>query len=216
MYIFDVCDTLYFSNTTFDFIKFVFEKENNKFKLFLVRIYTYKYSPLFISFFLIQKVSNIDYSKLACLNLMKGYSKNTLEQYANQFYKEHLVKNKIRKTHKLLEKAIFENQKICLVSASIEPVVKEIALQLNICYKSSELNYVNEIFTGKLSKELKGKKQEEVSVLNSEGEDLIVVSDNFSDRILMEKATKCYAVIYKPEALEFWKDLNPNFIKLYK
>lgn len=216
MYIFDVCDTLYYSNTTFDFIKFVFKKKNSKFKLFLFNIYTYKYSPLFILFFLMQKVNNIDYSKLACLNLMQGYTKSRLEQYANQFYKEHLVKNKITETHILLEKAIFENQNICLVSASIDPVVKAIALQLNICYKSSELKYENEVFTGKLSKELKGKKQEKISVLNSGDEDLIVVTDNFSDRALMEKATKCYAVIYKPEDLEYWKDLNPNYIKLYK
>ena len=147
---------------------------------------------------------------------MKGYTRSKLQQYANQFYKEHLVKNKITETHQLLEKAIFENQKICLVSASIDSVVKEIALQLNICYKSSELKYENGVFTGKLSKELKGKKQEEISALNSTGEDLIVVSDNFSDRALMEKATKRFAVIYKPEDLEYWKDLDPNFIKLFK
>ena len=216
--VFDVCDTLYKSNTTFDFIRFVLETEQKSFKALLFRLFTFKYSPFFILFYLIQKLNKQDVCKQQCLALLKGYSNEALRELARQFKETVLEKVKIEATHQLLADCKEDGTEVILLSASIDPVIDVIAASLGVKALSSTLAYTNTgIFNGRLDFEMTGKKQTKIEGFGyHETTELMVVSDNFTDKKLMSLARHKYAVIYSEEARQYWKVLNPNFIDLSK
>ncbi|MEL6720151.1 MAG: hypothetical protein AAFP82_15675, partial [Bacteroidota bacterium] len=60
---FDVCDTLFFSNTTFDYVQYIVQKEGNPKHIKQVANLRNKYSLTSILCFIRQKITGIDYAK---------------------------------------------------------------------------------------------------------------------------------------------------------
>lgn len=216
--VFDVCDTLFKSNTTFDFIRFVLETEQKSFKRLLFRLYTFKYSPFFILFYLIQKINKKDVCKEQSLALLKGYSYDALCTLAQKFNKEVLDALKIEETHQLLETYKKAGCPVVLLSASIDPVIDVIAKEMGVQALSSKLSYSSKgVFEGRLAFEMTGKKQTKLEGFGySASTELTVVSDNFTDKTLMALAKDKYAVVYSTEARKYWQELAPNYIDLSK
>lgn len=213
--VFDVCDTLYRSNTTFDFIRFALKRQQKSWKSFLLKLYTTKYSPLFIGFYLLQKINKKDVCKAKSLALLKGISKQTLDDLAEQFRATYLESRKIVQTHQMLHKFKTEDTTIVFLSASIDPVIRAIANAFEVGFFCSDLAYQQEIFTGVIAFEMTGKKQSKLATLGLDDQtELTVVTDNFTDKKLMRLAKHRYAVIYSEEARKYWSELTPNFIDL--
>ena len=122
----DICDTLYRSNTTFDFIRFALQKQQKSWQAFLLKGYTTKYSPLFLLFYFLQKITKKDVCKIQSLKLLKGTTQQVLEDLATQFQTDYLHQKKIAPTHELLHQFKTEGVPIVFLSASIDPVVRAI------------------------------------------------------------------------------------------
>lgn len=213
--VFDICDTLYRSNTTFDFIRFALERQKKSWKSFLLKLYTTKYSPLFIGFYLLQKINKKDVCKTKSLGLLKGTSKQTLDNLAEQFREKYLSKRKVVQTHQMLHQFKAEDATIVFLSASIDPVVRAIANAFGVTFFCSDLAYQKEVFTGAIAFEMTGKKQSKLATLGLDGQtELTVITDNFTDKKLMRLAKHRYAVIYSEEARKYWSELSPKFIDL--
>ncbi|MDN5205666.1 hypothetical protein QQ008_30055 [Fulvivirgaceae bacterium BMA10] len=214
MYVFDICDTLYFSNTTFDFIPFVLEREKAFLRKVLFKIYTIRFSPIFLSFYFLNKITSIDHCRKYSLLLLSGISKDDLYSYGREFHSQYLKNKEVKETHLKLKEAIKTGEIVILLSSSIDPIVDAISQDFNVQYQSSSLVYENDICTGKLAYDLTNKKHIEVTKFQA-GEELItVVTDNFSDQELMKLAETRYAVIYKKSAKQFWDPLKPYYIDL--
>jgi phosphoserine phosphatase len=211
MIIFDVCNTLYKSNTTFDYIKYVLKKENQIFKLYYFYLLNNKYSPIFTFLFIINKIAKKDFNKSISLKLLKGFTKIKLEKYAEKFYTEYLVTTEINETKKILSDAIIEHNKVILLSSSIEPVVKTIANNLNVSYFSTTLNFNNNVFTGEIKHDLTGKKHNCLP-LNIISEST-VVTDNFTDYKILQLAAKKIIVVNSKADMGKWKSLLNNQLK---
>ena len=189
--IFDICGTLYKSNTTFEFFRFL--KPNYHSILFS------------LPFRVISKILRyfkIDILRYLVIKSLSGYSKDFLYEKALEFYDYFLVNDKQSEIIDLLE--IQKNQGyVILASASIDPVVHAIAKRLGIAsYLSSQLEYCDNMATGYLSNDLLGKK---ITALETQEIDLLV-TDNKSD-IDLFNISKRSIIISQERNLLFWEKI---------
>ncbi len=208
----DVCDTLFYSNTTFDFIHFLVSREN-RYKFFLLKLVTKKWSPFFYVLEGISRVFKIDLVKLICLNFLSGKDYDKVLRAANFFYDEVLAHRKIAPVFDLMERKKKEGEFV-LVSSSISPVVKVIAERVQVSFISSEVEIKNGKLTGKMKSELKGKKHVAIQSLlkmNSKRQ-LTVITDNQSDFELVQMAGDRFIIIESELDKLFWKSLAPKYI----
>ena len=203
--IIDVCWTLYKSNTTFDFISFVMEKKQRK-NYRILNIYIIK--SLLV---LIGKLLKYDIYRYLYISLLKGFSKIQLEQLANDFYNQVLTNIKIDFSFSLVSTLQKDEEKI-LCSASLDIIIKEVAVQLGINqYDSSILEFdKNDICTGKLSKDILYKKH----ILFENKEINYVITDNKSDYNLLKKAERPIILSTKNN-MAYWKKKNMKVTYTY-
>lgn len=192
--IFDVCWTMYKSNTTFDFIEFVYKTENIKsFRLIFLK---YKIGKLVL--LLLGRLLGRDIYRELFVRLLRGFSRNKLDILSERFYREFLIENKINYTFDIFEK--INTDEILLCSASLDVVVAHIANELNVDFFASELEFENGVCTGKISKDLLGMKDK---ILENKKIEL-VVTDNLSDLLLVKKSSKSI-ILSTPKNISFWK-----------
>ena len=208
--VFDVCDTLYYSNTTFDFLGFLFS--NNWFKKTLFWFYTTKYSPVFVFLVVLSKLLKEDFVKKKSLKLLKGYPKSALESQAVVFVEDVLETKKVRETQRLLQEAIKSSKEVVLLSASIDVVVQAIARRLHVKSESSLLAYENGVCLGYLKSDLSGKKRDYLAL--DLIDELTVYSDNYTDLSLLKAATNAVGVVCSEEQERFWRKQKIDVLKV--
>lgn len=156
LYLFDICGTIYHSNTTFDFLEF-YLKENKVFRFYRV---------IYKSFF--WKVVNralrswlhYDLTRILALRFLKGASYSELRKQAKLFTQIYLSQVRNVEICNTIEHLIsIDKSKVILLSATIDVVAEAVAGSL-CCerYFSTALEYKGGICTGKMVKDLLGNK----------------------------------------------------------
>jgi len=220
VFVFDVCDTLFYSNTTFDFLAFVLQQQGNKSKQALLKALTTRWSPLFISLAVLQKVAGGDPIKTVALRLLAGTPKEELYTLGRRFVAEFLPARRIARSHELLTGLASTSTRVLLLSASLDPVIAALAESLgSVEFVSSQLAYdAQGRCTGHLERELTGQKQHALQQLVAnqvEPMRLAVATDNFTDLELVTQAQVRYVVVHSAAAKQFWQKLTPQFIEAY-
>jgi len=218
VFVFDVCDTLFYSNTTFDYLRYVLVKKGLRSRQRVLQLLTKRWSPAYLGLAVWQKLTGTDATKAAALRLLAGLPKTELYSLGQRFREEFLGERRIAQTHALLAGLADTHVRVVLLSASLDPIVAAIAEALGVEFKSSELEYdAQGRCTGRLRYELGGQKHHALTALA--GPDsaprLAVATDNFTDHQLVARATSRYVVVHRPEAKRFWQDLDPYFIEAY-
>ncbi|EEJ3487262.1 hypothetical protein CB005_001730 [Salmonella enterica subsp. arizonae serovar 56:z4,z23:-] len=210
----DVCDTLYSSNTTFDFLDSIASTEIEK-KLLSLR--KNKWLMLLNSIFF--KLFNMDFYRRLCVYIiLSGKEVNDIKLKSEFFVDNVLCGKKIFQSHEIIENLKKEYQ-ISLCSASIEPVVEVIARRLNCSmYFSSNLSVANNKYTGFIKGDLLGRKKEYLQKINIHYD--LVITDNKSDLDLI-KASKNSIIISQAKDVRHWthfknknKTLNIKVVKI--
>lgn len=220
VFVFDVCDTLFYSNTTFDFLRFVLAQRGSGGKQAVLKLVSKKWSPLFVSLVAWQKVVGGDPVKAVALRLLAGISREELYALGRRFVAEFLPARRIARTHELLAGLAQTQTRVVLLSASLDPVIAALAAALGpIEFVSSQLEYDAQGYcTGRLQQELTGQKQAALqTLLTSQAAPLrlAVATDNFTDHGLVSQAAIRYVVVHSAAAKQFWQGLNPEFIEAY-
>lgn len=206
--VFDVCGTLYFSNTTFDFICYYHKKNRYYFR--------YLYTSLLTSNFgkLMSRMSLISIRKLI-IKTISGEDKEKLDFYSTTFVDEVLEYNKNLIAFKIFhEYKETSPEEIVLLSASIDLVIEKIARAYGVTYDSSRLAYKNNICLGYLEKDMKGNKHNNYTV---DSNLTLVVTDNHDDIELCKISQKC-VIFSKPKHRNYWEknlkhpDLEINIV----
>lgn len=212
--IFDVCDTLYYSNTTFDFLNFFAKKQN--INTVLLRQIQSKKSPINWVAFLLTKIFKHDFYRIWATKTLKNYSSQIIQQQAQLFVETYLCDKKIEPIFTILNEKRNLGAKIVLASSSLSPVVEAIANKLDVDFFASELAFsADDKCNGKLKMEVTGQKLLFFDkIIKTDFESVTVVTDNFSDYTLAKWADKCYIVVYNENDKMFWQNLNPEFIVL--
>jgi len=216
LFLFDICDTLYKTNTTFGYVNFVVKQTNSYIKHLLLWLISSRLSPLFYLSAFVYIQWHIDLPKLLAIRYLKGFSKNKLYELGVIYYEQELKNLQISKTHNMLNKLKKEGAEIILVSSSLDPVVKCIAACLKVKYFSSQLEYKNNICTGKIKKDLTGKKQDvlfELKKVNAY-ESVGVISDNYSDLDLLKTADEKWVVLTSNKTRKKWGNLDAHYLEL--
>lgn len=213
-YVFDVCDTLFRSNTTYDFVRFVLDEHGEREKSRRLRRVLSPVPPAICLLVALSVVSGRDIAKERALRLLKGLSRSRLYELAEEFYADYLEARKIPETLGLLEKARMEGEQVILLSASIDPVISAIARKLGVSFGCTTLLYRDGIFEGEIAFEMRGRKLE---VLRSEfaprSDRLVVVTDNLADKRLLQSADERHAVVWSAKKKRKWSSLRPHFIE---
>lgn len=200
--VFDICGTLFNSNTTFDFLEYFFTHNRyrlfNKFrKTFLWRIVNRFFQTLFY----------VDVTRILAVRFLRGYPRHVLVNAAGTFYDTFLsVRQNKRVIAQLLSYQRKENTEVVLVSATLDFIAEVIASKLRCRrYYSSSLYYEKGICQGRLKNDLLGNKVKKVINdwrFQPEG----VFTDNFSDVSLLELAQDKHIIVY-PKTQKRWKKI---------
>jgi phosphoserine phosphatase len=192
--IFDICGTLYDSNTTFDFIRY-FRKDSLYIKVLNLK-------PIKLFLVALGKVISLDIYRFLYIYSLKGTEKVTLIEAASDFYEYVLQYKKIDATHQLLERSKRQNSvDVLYCSASLDIIVQVISERLGGRYYASSLSFSSDgICSGFLSNDLLGKKN-----VIFEGKEIeLTVTDNISDLELL-KISKNSFILSKEKHISFWK-----------
>lgn len=202
--VFDICGTLYNSNTTFDFLSF-YLKRNNKPKYFIYKICLSK--PLKI----LWKLLNLLGKKKMIRNFLIGFIKNEKVSKVNSeaicFVDSYLDAKKIKDVEFLLQEHISKEYEIVFASASIEPVVKAIARKYHVKTAFyTQLVKNRNVYTGKIQYDLEGRKHIAVEDFKKDNKvkEVYFFTDNKEDLQLILNSNHS-TVVSKPKNLKYWK-----------
>ncbi|MFD1466672.1 haloacid dehalogenase-like hydrolase [Hymenobacter caeli] len=216
VFVFDVCDTLFYSNTTFDYLNYVLEQKQLGGRRRWLQLLTKRWSPAYLGLAVWQKLAGGDAIKAAALRLLVGIPKEELYALGRSFLKDFLGTRKIARTHELLASSVGSRTRVVLISASLDPIIAALAVALEVEFVSSELDYDGRgRCTGRLRREMSGQKHHALRELAGADLRLAVATDNFTDRALVAGAAYRYVVVHRPADKPFWQDLGPQFIEAY-
>jgi phosphoserine phosphatase len=209
LYIFDVCGTMFHSNTTYDFLGYYFRRKNKTKYLICRTVLSYPSKALLI---ILNKLGLRIELRLFLIGLLKGENEKEVGISAEAFVKDFLLQRKNHRVQDILDQALKQHENVILASASLNPVVKSIAGYFNVkAHYSTVLEQTKErLYSGKLVQDIKGEKLAHLKqVMDLDKFDLIVLTDNLDDISLVKIAEKAL-IISKPRTLNIWKRLLDN------
>ncbi|WP_209332839.1 haloacid dehalogenase-like hydrolase [Lunatimonas salinarum] len=199
-YVFDVCGTLYHSNTTYDFLLYYFRRHDGR-----------KYRILRLGLSLPIKVLVVVSSKIGwkwdlrkhLIGLLSGEPEAKLRAVATHFVANWLTGREIDDVHTLLQQAKAQGHPVTLASGSLAPVIQAIADRLKVddFHASTLETDAYGVLTGKYLSDIKGCKEQ---ALGLKDHTYILATDNLDDLPLIQKALKAY-IVTKRKNLNNWK-----------
>ena len=201
--IFDVCDTLYNVNTTFSFLDDYF-LENRKY-LFFRKVS--KLFPVKVANYFIYKFFKKDLIRIYGTTFLKNCSYKEIQEHSHKFVNENLTFEIKDAISLMIKEYKIQGYKIVLMSGSYEFIIKEVSYYFDADYfYASKLEIKNGCYTGKYEKDILLSKYELLQSEFTVIDELIVVSDNKTDLVLMQSADKAYAVCNKEKDCDYWKE----------
>lgn len=206
----DIDDSLFRSNTTFDFLEYA--ARNDGVLRTWLRIYTRRWSPVFLFLTALGAVIRRDVVRERGIRLLAGMEKKRIQTLAFAFYDEWLAPRINTEVETLLNRHPESGR--YLVSSTLEPVAMAIASRLGVDFRASQLEEVNGRLTGRMTLDLTGEKHAIAVALREQNPSarLIVITDNRSDRKLVEMAEERFVIVHSESDRLFWSDLHPSYI----
>lgn len=217
--IFDVCGTLYNSNTTYDFFDF-FLKRNSKRRYLRYRIMkSFILKPLWKLSSLMEEGRTIN--RTLFLSLLEGFNVEKVQEEAAEFVSVFLFDKKQEELHQKLASHLTQNHHVVLLSASIEPVIEAIAKNLKVnAFFATRLGVHDGRYNGKLDFDMEGKKN---SIFDQHygtitARNVYFYSDNKEDINLLSTVNEPVVVCFKSVYETYWKIkmINPAVKYIFK
>lgn len=206
----DIDDTLFRANTTYQFLAYVLRP-------FVVRswqlkLLTWRMSPVFWTLTVLGKFWNRDVVRERALLLLRDLPASLLEQQAPRFYEDCLTSKINPEVYSLLQTKPGDR---FLLSSTLDPVAQVIGERLHMTAVASALENSRGVLTGRLSKDLSGRKHQVARELSAAypGRRLVVITDNQSDYDLVAMADDRFVVVKKESDRKFWSDLQPSYLR---
>ena len=212
----DVCGTLFSADTTLGLVRAHVLRTGNPFKRFFLWAISAKYSPLYLVFVLIEKITRRHIFKHAIVFFLRGATKRDLE-LTSESYLDHLL------THKS-QASVWSRLKLCegetlvLASASVSPFVATLAARLKCQYVASQLELDSGKYTGRLLVDITGCKIQSLASIIDAGSlaDIsTVISDNLTDKSLLRCADNPVVVLNRSKDRFRWKGLEAEYLETW-
>lgn len=209
----DVCGTLVRDDTTLGLLQHHF-MERRGLRSALFRVLTKRRSPVWLAVAAMEKLTGRHLLKHLVVRLLAGTPATHLEKSAAEYAAWLLEERRLRAVWQLLPKEIGPDS-LVLASASLEPVVRQLALLMGVRHVASTLEEHDGVLTGRYAKDLTGCKEQ---ALREKYQGLLrnpparVISDNLSDRALLETAAEAYVVLHRESHRQRWTDIRAVFV----
>jgi len=217
VYVVDVCGTLVRDDTTLGLLRHHFARDEKRpIRYMLFRAMTVRRSPLRLAFAVLEKLTGRHLLKHVAVRLLAGDRVEALNQSAAEYAARLLAHCRVVSVWTLLDVPV-QSGRVVLASASLEPVVASLASTLGARHVASALEHRGDVITGRYACDLTGQKEQ--ALIEKYGPDVLAgqvcaISDNFSDRPLLEKAAQAYVVLHSESHRQRWHGLNATFLQV--
>ena len=217
VYLVDVCGTLVRDDTTLGLLRHHFaQTQKRPLRNVALRLMTASWSPARLCFFVLEHLTGRHILKRVLIKLLAGEPADALAQSALQYSVYLLKERRVASVWHLIEKAASEGR-VLLTSASLEPIVACLADKIGAGYVASRLEQRGGVLTGRYAEDLTGRKEQ--AIVEKYGADALAggvcaISDNFSDRVLLEKASAPYVVLHRKAHARRWRGVAAIFLRV--
>jgi len=210
--IFDICGTLYRSNTTFDFLDFYWRERGATWHRHFVR--ALRSPPGKATHRILSWVMHKDIFRALAVRTLAGQAAVDVEVMARRFVREFLAERRHQEVFALMDSERKAGAKIVLMSSSIHPVVRAVATALDVDrYFCSHLAEVEGRLLGYFSSDIRGKKHDVFEKNYVYEDEFLFVTDNKEDLPLLKKSTCAYIVTSKRRQ-SFWGANKHKFFNI--
>lgn len=217
VYVVDVCGTLVRDDTTLGLLRHHFARDGKRpIRYMLFMAMTARRSPLRLAFAVLEKLTCRHLLKHVAVRLLAGDEVEALNQSAAGYAARLLEHRRVVSVWTLLDVPV-QSGRVVLASASLEPVVASLASALGARHVASALDHRAGVLTGRYASDLTGQKEQ--ALIEKYGHAVLAgqvcaISDNFSDRPLLEKAAQAYVVLHRESHRQRWHGLNATFLQV--
>jgi HAD superfamily phosphoserine phosphatase-like hydrolase len=207
--VFDVCGTLYSSNTTHDFVEFYLQQRPtwrlSVFKLLRIRLLNLFWASL-------SWATGRDVFRLISVNMLRGAPAEGMNEMAAAFVRSFLETRARGTVLSLMDELRRENFRIVLASASLEWVVREIARILNAdCFFACTVSVDDGRIVGSFSCDIRGQKHRVVAGHFPLAEDVVAITDNREDAELIRMSSRAWIICDKRKRKRWTRMKLQNF-----
>lgn len=210
----DVCGTLVKDDTTIGLLRWHFVR-HSRWRLLLLGSLTARWSPLRLLMAVMEKVTRRHLLKHGLVRLLKGDSVAEVEQSASGYADWLLSSRRVEHVTKLLDGSKARAEGLVLASASLEPVVAALASRLGARFVASSLSTANGRHLGRYARDLTGQKLaalDELLPADWKKHAVIGISDNLTDRTLLQTVQKPYVVLHSHGHRARWGDIRAEYL----
>ena len=178
--IFDVCDTIYKTNTTFFFLDCYF-KNNKKFYIFrkLTRFY-----PLIVLNYIFYKFLKKDFIRLYATSFLKGEEVKKVKSFSAELVKSNLSELINKSVEKMIKEYKNKGYQVVLMSGSYDFLIAEVAKYFATdSFYASKLKVTENFYTGEYEDDILMNKFELFTKNFNFYDKLSVVSNNKTNKI---------------------------------
>lgn len=217
VYLIDVCGTLVRDDTTLGLLRHHFAvTQKRPLRKVALRVMTARWSPARLCFTVLEHITGKHILKRLLIRLLAGEAADALAQSALHYSVYLLKERRVASVWPLIEQPASEGR-VLLASASLEPIVACLADQIGARYVASKLEQRNGVLTGRYAEDLTGRKEQ--AVVEKYGADALAggvcaISDNVSDRALLEKASAPYVVLHRKAHSRRWRGVAAIFLQV--
>lgn len=212
--IFDLCDTLYDVNTTVGFVDYYQSAQQAQHIARTLRRWSSKASPWFYLGAIADRFFGADLARRRIIGALAGEPRTKLAAAAADYARNILSERANEPLHDRLTAHIAAGDHVMLLSSSLDVVVGEIAALLGVDYRASKLGFDGDRCTGKLKRDLTGRKSAAIRDLLEGGISLSVYTDNRTDRDLVAIADRAAIVVPRGKPLVRWGGQSCEYIRL--
>lgn len=207
----DICGTIFYSNTTFDFLdSFILKKSYKIFRLFSKTYLGRAINKIFMLCF------KVDIIRIIAVHYLKGIDKSLLLEKAYEFYDHFLIKKENKTVINKIQDFKKNKYQIILASATLDFIAEVIADKLNIAfYFGTELDYnTMNVCTGKIKKDRLGHKLSALNNIQIEKPYFCTITDNITDIDILQNSDNAIIIKYPHTKKKWNKLINTNKINI--
>lgn len=213
--VFDVCDTLYECNTTVGFIRHYAAAEQNRRIERVLNRWLDRGSPFFYLGAILHRLAGHDIARMRLIASLAGEPRARLATVADDYARQSLPGLANAAVHKRFDRHRAAGERVVLVSSSVDLAVEPIAELLGVEYCASTMEFADGVCTGRLTRDLTGKKAAVVRDLaGGQPFRLTVYTDNQSDRELVAMADEATIIIPREAAGYRWAGGACEYLEL--
>lgn len=217
LYVVDVCGTLVRDDTTLGLLRHHFRRTGRRFgRAWFFDSMTRRRNLIWFGFAVAEKLSRRHLLKHFAIRFLAGEAVDSLQESADEYASWLLAERKLDSVWQRLEQPLV-NDRVVLASASLDPVVAALANAMGVDYVASSLEEKDGRLTGRYALDLTG--QKEGALARRLGKEVLagvecVLTDNLTDKTLVEKARRACIVLHDPTHRVRWGDMTAEFVEV--